>query len=525
MRNVCRIIVLCVAVTIAGYMVMQRHGILHEAFEASSSLISVDAQSAPYYETIKTIIQTYLLRSPEQFEYERYRKLMNHSKDVDPVIEAVKKTQEFLDILSATKKTDGLSTLAPVIATKGGAVEALLEQTSIDKRTIIYRQIIEVYDRHLQRMPTMRELNYYSYRMLTDDKFTVRRLDTILQSSKEFEILTKNQSNLVQAELPLHMTDRQVAMEVGRLYAGVFGEGVPTDMEEFLKRRYIQYELKEKRFIEFLMLLKALESDQVDIKRLADGSIGITASAGKAADMNGSILQIIDEPTTTVSDTVPMDTNALALIQTLTGKQALNAEAQAKAILLQQQQQQQQQALKVQQSPTQIFNIISPTDAQMKSLLKQVKASGPNVSLDQTINLNQTGDDSGYEHVTHDGVPATMRCGRRTHKDPLYESLQRFQKQMNPKDNYADYLEQRNIDELETSCARNTYYLNVDDDMVIVPKMEREDASKLRGQRSLCGDVSPMTTQTALIGTLLPEASNTKVGSILPRFLYKETGF
>jgi hypothetical protein len=86
----------------------------------------------------------------------------------------------------------------------------------------------------------------------------------------------------------------------------------------------------------------------------------------------------------------------------------------------------------------------------------------------------------------------------------------------------AKYAENRNMNELKYKCKTNKKYSNADDFGKLMPefKWTMPEASK-----GACYgteySANPMMTQSALIGTLLDDAKDTKVGSIMPDFDYK----
>ena len=83
---------------------------------------------------------------------------------------------------------------------------------------------------------------------------------------------------------------------------------------------------------------------------------------------------------------------------------------------------------------------------------------------------------------------------------------------------------ERQLDELKYACARSKKkYANVDSDMVLLPDQKwsvpQEHPEVCRGGSS---EFNPSVEQTALIGTLLEDAADTKVGSILSEFEFNE---
>jgi hypothetical protein len=85
---------------------------------------------------------------------------------------------------------------------------------------------------------------------------------------------------------------------------------------------------------------------------------------------------------------------------------------------------------------------------------------------------------------------------------------------------------ERNMEELMYGCKREKKmkkYTNATDDMVL---LEGAEWSVPQERPPICYQptciVNPSQDQTALIGTILGEANETQIGSILPKFTYKE---
>ena len=83
---------------------------------------------------------------------------------------------------------------------------------------------------------------------------------------------------------------------------------------------------------------------------------------------------------------------------------------------------------------------------------------------------------------------------------------------------------ERQLDELKYACARSKKkYANVDSDMVLLPDQKwsvpQEHPEVCRGGSS---EFNPSVEQTALIGTLLEDAADTEVGSIMSEFEFNE---
>ena len=83
----------------------------------------------------------------------------------------------------------------------------------------------------------------------------------------------------------------------------------------------------------------------------------------------------------------------------------------------------------------------------------------------------------------------------------------------------------RDLQELEYACERSKeQYENLDDDMVLLPDQKWTIPHK---RPPVCTSqkcsFTPLYEQSSLIGTLLSDATDTSVGSIMPSFKFKET--
>lgn len=91
-----------------------------------------------------------------------------------------------------------------------------------------------------------------------------------------------------------------------------------------------------------------------------------------------------------------------------------------------------------------------------------------------------------------------------------------------PEVSLADIVQQRNLSELKDSYERSNKSKHYED-LVLLPNQEWSVPQK---HPPVCTskkcNIKPMIDQTALIGTLLDDADDTQVGSIMPKFVYKE---
>ena len=92
-------------------------------------------------------------------------------------------------------------------------------------------------------------------------------------------------------------------------------------------------------------------------------------------------------------------------------------------------------------------------------------------------------------------------------------------------DKIAGAKKTRDLQELEYACERSKeHYENLDDDMVLLPDQKWTIPHK---RPPVCTSqkcsFTPLYEQSSLIGTLLSDATDTSIGSIMPSFKFKET--
>lgn len=89
----------------------------------------------------------------------------------------------------------------------------------------------------------------------------------------------------------------------------------------------------------------------------------------------------------------------------------------------------------------------------------------------------------------------------------------------------ANLLNARNLDHLKYACLRSKdKFAKTDSDFVLIPELKWSVPQEQTGvcRKSWESSYNPSTAQTALIGTLLTDAVDTQVGTIMPEFEYSE---
>lgn len=265
----------------------------------------IDKASDAYSDTITSVFRTHLLRRPTSQEISKYRSLMATPNDLNKLMVELRKMKEYRDLQEgskiATRQTsekelfEGTSSPNIPLQTEDyDIIDVRVDQLKKDVKTKFYRRVIELYDVILNRMPTMRELNYYTARMATDDSLTRDQLQKILQSSREYQILKRNQSNQVYSELPMNATNAQIEYEVEEIYREIMG--LPTsdetydqdhnrpldladekmmspEMLEFLKYKYVSYELDKNKLKDLIKLIQELDKKNVFLDKIINVNI------------------------------------------------------------------------------------------------------------------------------------------------------------------------------------------------------------------------------------------------------------
>ena len=114
-------------------------------------------------------------------------------------------------------------------------------------------EVAQVYNDLLFRNPDETEMYTYAKMLKTDKKFSIEKLKQILMASPEYKRLEMTQSNMYRSELIGGVTDRQVNMMVVSAYKTVVGnEDIDPDTMKFLKRKFLEFNLDEKKLRDFI---------------------------------------------------------------------------------------------------------------------------------------------------------------------------------------------------------------------------------------------------------------------------------
>lgn len=473
-----RIILLLILVVII--VIVMYFNKKHNMIEKFSNNISLDSV---YEKTINDVYRNLLGRNSHAFEVEKLRQVMKSERDETKVIEVVKQTEEFIEkskLDNAIKKAKGTSDTESVIKS--------LETMKLKERMDIFRIVIDLYNEILDRMPDTQELNYYSYRLTNTEDFDKGKLQTILYNSGERKMIEKNQTNIVNADAYSRLTSAELNLKISTLYKEVLEtEDEPPELtRNFLKSKYIEYDMNDQKISDLIKLLR--KYDDVDLESNEFLKCSIEDDISK---MNNGLMN---------NGTMNNGSNDPLLNPPLNPPNNKN------------------NTNNTNNKNTKNNNTKKLDDIQkLKSEIAKISSELDNIG-EECDNIGEDGINNIKKAVYLDDVD-DRTCSRRETKDAFYDNLKKIQKTT---DYMYDYKLDRDVSKIQgrTNCKK---YLNAYDDMVLFPEYKWSVPEK---RQPVCyfeqSRVNPSLDQTALIGTLLEEADNTKVGSIMPKFEYKE---
>lgn len=470
--TVCRILFLLIITVLAVYFIYTNEKKSVEKFEETG---------ADYEATISKVYNTLIGRDPTQEELDKYQKMMKNPNDTKEIVSAIAGSVEYRSMMG---KGDNKSSTLILSDDKKLTID-------FTERVDSYRKIMQVYEQSLNRLPNKKELDYYTYTLLTDKSFSIEKLKTVLESSQEYGILIKNQTNIVNAQLPGDVTDTQLTFMVRDAYEKVFNDEPSEQIEEFLKAKMIQYSMNDIKFNNLLLLLKTIDEDEMIITQDKDQSV-LTIKAPNGSDSTDKIQSAL-----------------MMLADSFDKSQVtLTKDDVLEDIVMPRIEESEENQVSLTTNPTvqNIFNIINPSAEELDELMK--KAS------------NKTGTGSYFKGTTQ----CTNNYRKKKYIDEFYEELEKTNyvptceagdakesMLVRDRDLLAEYTTNRNLDDLKLSCARNTY-----------SKLTEESVSAKKKNPREIKETNYYVDTKPNFGTFLEEADNTKVGSIMPKFIYKE---
>lgn len=331
-------------------------------------------------------------------------------------------------------------------------------------------EVISIFNEILDRNPDSAELKYYAKKMSSDKTFTEEKLKQLLLASQEYKRLDNTQSNLANAGTLGGITDRQMTMTISNVFKEVNKTEVDDDTLKFLKRKFVEFELNEDTLRDYLKGFSTFQKDfEKNLQNAApSGMSGFKKATPKSTSANSQ------------SATKP----GAGASANKKGSGAGDVSAEE----------------------------FSEGDVGLNS------GSKPNQELIRKLaKLYASDANANGEYLNSCKVIDTLlkddQCDKNLDKDALEKRLEAMDKQL-----LAKLVYDRNMDHMKNVCRRNKKYLNADDDMVLFPEFKWSVPQQFP---PVCtpiekNEYQPMIDQSALIGTLLKDASKTKVGSILP---------
>lgn len=329
-------------------------------------------------------------------------------------------------------------------------------------------EVSEVYSDILNRPPDPDEL-YNFAKMLKEDKdFNLEKLKQILYGSEEYYRLSKTQTNQVYSNLLGGVTDRQITLIIMTHYKQIVKkEEIDADELRFLKKKLVDFNMDEALFRKFL---ESYVKNQPFNQQLA--------ASQKAREMESK-----------KKDEKAHD----------------DAHAKLKKELFEE--------LKKDLSKSMLAGSGGDSLADPATKVEHAKVEPANKKVvDVLLKTCQTEERSDNYLDSSDVIDSIRKQASCVFTKNAAEQkyLEDQQKSM------AALINARNNQALRDTCVRNKLYLGLDEDMVLDPSLRWSVPVR---HPPLCvggkNDYKPTMEQTSLIGTLLDDASKTKVGDVL----------
>ena len=329
------------------------------------------------------------------------------------------------------------------------------------------RQIIEMYVSYLQRPPTKEELHYLKKLHFENDdnnQTTIRRAKVLLLSSESYK--TKH------PDLTLHdMNDPDTINYYDELVYNILKTEMPEetfsrDELDILAESYIKNGENVDKFVDDIKISNRYK------KYKATDTVFIFDNYGKKSVEDEKEEVVVSRPhigKATVKTNTSVRGSTTDTLKTETGSTTDTLKTETGSTT---------DALKTDTGST--------TDA-----LKTVTGSTTDALKTDTISKE---------------TKQCLEYNKKTHE-------------------LSDEIHTRNLEELKYACDRSLEdYDNLDENMVLLPDQTWNIPNK---RPPICTsqkcDTTPLYSQSALIGTLLDDATDTKIGSIMPKFRFTES--
>ena len=425
-----------------------------------------------YHNMLHNVFKEMLLREPTDYEATLYKPYQD--KEADLKAQLAQTTEYIVRI----KPDAALDTFT----------------SSSDTTLEAYRQIVEVYNNVLERMPTKYELTFYADKITKNPDFTVKKdLVEILQGSTEYKMLEKMQTNQVNAELPGNITDQQVTLDVRTVYKDVYGQdAMPSaQLEPFLKSKYIEYDVDKDKLKKLIIFLQQM-------------------------DANATTTQVVTTSPSPTPSTPSTTTTVVATTNSIVAGEIKNPPSQL-------------------DTSSKIVNDVKGLQGSSTALLDQpaVIKNVPNTSTTSGSSASgqtkTTTTDAATTGKTSSSSSATLnKCDVKpeiqtkcdAYQDILNEKYRKF-----PYDDEYSILYKANNGNAGLGTCNNMYDFSNERDLYaeLVAKRNKNDAQFACERSKEFNKVDDEITGVLSggFGTPLSQAAETSVGSILPKFVYK----
>lgn len=364
-----------------------------------------------------------------------------------------------------------------------------------------YKIIIATFEEVLGRNPNTSEMKFY-YDLIKNNGYDQGKIKDILLSSREHEILMKNQNNQVYGELAANITEKQLEIAINELYNAIFFEYPDEETYKYLRGRFVAMNLDEEKFALFLRRLKSAESvnDSTTTPPPGSppGSTTITPMSATAMPTATPTPTPTPTPTKTTKELFEEIVTATPDIGGRT--KPLNVETVP--------------PLPPDVSATpKIGDVLSAKQERMPAAYEtEMQPDSRPLPPIPTPTQSTRGRDTTNIGETIDAI----KCAK-------YFDKSRFESAQDMRSKTAGYNTQI-PPECQYNKNKTKYYLNADDNLVLRPDMRWEVPMR---RPPVCYatehiDYRPSIEQSALLGTLLDDADKTSVGSIMPKFEYKQ---
>ena len=386
----------------------------------------------------------------------------------------------YVDVLKKKPETTDVQLMSMVLSNRDAnkTVTLSADPLEFDPKSKPYGKeddVILAFNTILDRNPDITELRYFAKRMKDDTSFTSDKLQKILIASDEYVRLHKTQSNVAGLDMLGNVTDRQLTYVISAIYKQEAKQPIDSDTLKFLKKRYAEHQMSEGDLRKYIKKHVALEKDfEVPIKNSAPTGVSSTGAAVLGGSLSAQTTRVSPSEIKAGATKAPEETS----------QGAGDKESEA-------------------------------------ALIKKLLGEKPNQELIDKL-LEVYADDGGAQddaYLSCSRVIDTIKeksqtCdGHKYNKAQLEKRLTALDRQL-----LSELVHDRNMSHMKNVCRRNRKYINADDNMVLFPEFKWSVPQKFP---PVCmplerNEYRPMIEQTALIGTLLDDASKTKVGSILP---------